>query len=137
MWIPEYKRAKILKTIIVFIILAGVLVGVNFIYSRIAKETTDIKLMDRKELRYDADGPFIMIDTSKHLIGFYRDTLPVYHDKFNEFIDEGIYTAEYDEYTGMLDIYGGNGNIITSIDISKDEELQHGFNKCPVLVYGG
>ena len=135
MWIPEYKRAKIAKTIVVLAIVMVVLIMFNLIYSRTAKEATDIAMMNKRELHYDADGPFIMIDIKHDLIGFYRATLPVYHNRFKEEIEPGIYTAEFDEYGNTIDIYNGSKVLITSIDVSKDEELQHGFDECPVLVY--
>lgn len=75
---------KILCLIVAFSVVAAVLTG----RAKIAAE------MDRRELWYDADGDFIMLDTSNDMIGFYHAVKPLTHVWARAHIDPGVYIAE-------------------------------------------
>ena len=59
--------------------------------SKDVKEKAAIRQMDAKELHYDANDWFIMIDKSEGLVGVYYGTKPIQHIWTDVDIDEGVF----------------------------------------------
>lgn len=135
MYISRYKRDLIAKRIIVIeIILFIIIIGIS-IYKNIASNNA-MATMDKTELRYDADGPFIMINTEDDLIGYYIASEPVLHYEYNEYIEEGVYNVTYDTYNNTLDLVKKSGEIAASISMDgKDIEFINDFKDSVALVY--
>ena len=92
--------------------------------------------MDKTELRYDADGPFIMINTEDNLIGYYIGSEPVLHYEYDEYVEEGVYDVTYDIDNNTLDLVKKSGEVVASINMDgKDIELINDFKDSVALVY--
>lgn len=135
MYIPKYKRRKIIQWVVAITIITLIAIFVNSIWYNHFKNYSDVKVMNAKELHYDADGPFIMINNDDHLIGFYIGSTPIIHYKYNEYVEEGIYDVEYNEYEDSLYIKRGNGDIAGYINMNHNLELTMNFADAKVLVY--
>ena len=135
MYISRYKRDLIAKRIIVIeIILLAILIGLS-IYKNITSNNA-MATMDKTELRYDADGPFIMINTEDDLIGYYIGSEPVLHYEYDEYIEEGVYDVTYDIDNNTLDLIKKSGEVVVSINMDgKDIELINDFKDSVALVY--
>jgi hypothetical protein len=135
MYISRYKRDLIAKRIIVIeIILLAILIGLS-IYKNITSNNA-MATMDKTELRYDADGPFIMINTEDDLIGYYIGSEPVLHYEYDEYIEEGVYDVIYNIDNNTLDLIKKSGEVVVSINMDgKDIELINDFKDSVALVY--
>ena len=135
MYIPRYKRELIAKRIIVIeIILLAILIGFS-IYKNITSNNA-MATMDKTELRYDADGPFIMINTEDDLIGYYIGSEPILHYEYDEYVEEGVYDVIYDIDNNTLDLVKKSGEVVASINMDgKDIELINDFKDSVALVY--
>lgn len=135
MYISRYKRDLIAKRIIVIeIILFIIIIGIS-IYKNIASNNA-MATMDKTELRYDADGPFIMINTEDDLIGYYIGSEPVLHYEYNEYIEEGVYDVIYNIHNNTLDLTKKSGEVVASISMDgKDIEFINDFKDSVALVY--
>ena len=69
---------RILQTapLVLFVIACSVLLAYGLRALQRSMQTDD---MDRRELQYDADDDFVMIDTQNALIGVYHATRPLRH----------------------------------------------------------
>ena len=135
MYIPRYKRDLIAKRIIVIeIILLAILIGFS-IYKNITSNNA-MATMDKTELRYDADGPFIMINTEDNLIGYYIGSEPILHYEYDEYVEEGVYDVTYDIDNNTLDLVKKSGEVVASISMDgKDIDLINDFKDSVALVY--
>lgn len=135
MYISRYKRDLIAKRIIVIeIILLAILIGFS-IYKNITSNNA-MATMDKTELRYDADGPFIMINTEDDLIGYYIGSEPILHYEYDEYVEEGVYDVIYDIDNNTLDLVKKSGEVVASISMDgKDIELINDFKDSVALVY--
>lgn len=135
MYISRYKRELIAKSIIAIGIIAIIIIIGILIYKN--KVSNDAMItMDKTELRYDADGPFIMINTEDDLIGYYIGSEPVLHYEYNEYVEEGVYNVTYDTYNNTLDLVKKSGEIVASISMDgKDIEFINDFKDSVALVY--
>lgn len=135
MYISRYKRDLIAKRIIVIeIILLAILIGFS-IYKNITSNNA-MATMDKTELRYDADGPFIMINTEDDLIGYYIGSEPILHYEYDEYVEEGVYDVIYDIDNNTLDLVKKSGEVVASINMDgKDIELINDFKDSVALVY--
>lgn len=135
MYISRYKRDLIAKRIIVIeIILLAILIGFS-IYKNITSNDA-MATMDKTELRYDADGPFIMINTEDDLIGYYIGSEPILHYEYDEYVEEGVYDVIYDIDNNTLDLIKKSGEVVASINMDgKDIELINDFKDSVALVY--
>ena len=134
MYISRYKRELIAKRIIVIeIILLAIIIGIS-VYKNIASNNA-MATMDKTELRYDADGPFIMINTEDGLIGYYIGSEPVLHYEYNEYIEEGVYDVTYDIHNNTLDLVKKSGEVVASISMDGKYELINDFKDSVALVY--
>ena len=104
------------------------------IYNRQAAEQT----MDRIEMRYDADGPFILIDSSSGLIGVYNASDVIGHIWTKDAIGSpaGVYSLVI--YSDRIGLGRPETEWIHEIRIQKkdmniiSENMQPGI---PVLVF--
>ena len=135
MYISRCKRDLIAKRIIVIeIILLAILIGFS-IYKNITSNNA-MATMDKTELRYDADGPFIMINTEDDLIGYYIGSEPILHYEYDEYVEEGVYDVIYDIDNNTLDLVKKSGEVVASINMDgKDIELINDFKDSVALVY--
>lgn len=135
MYISRYKRDLIAKRIIVIeIILLAILIGLS-IYKNITSNNA-MTTMDKTELRYDADGPFIMINTEDDLIGYYIGSEPILHYEYDEYIEEGVYDVTYDIDNNTLDLVKKSGEVVASINMDgKDIDFINDFKDSVALVY--
>lgn len=142
MYISRYKRELIAKRIIVIvIILLAILTGLSIykigasIYKN--KVSNDaMATMDKTELRYDADGPFIMINTEDDLIGYYIGSEPILHYEYDEYVEEGVYDVVYDIDNNTLDLVKKSGEVVASINMDgKDIDFINDFKDSVALVY--
>ena len=135
MYISRYKRDLIAKRIIVIeIILLAILIGFS-IYKNITSNNA-MATMDKTELRYDADGPFIMINTEDDLIGYYIGSEPILHYEYDEYVEEGVYDVIYDIDNNTLDLVKKSGEVVASISMDgKDIEFINDFKDSVALVY--
>ena len=135
MYISRYKRELIAKRIIVIeIILLAIIIGIS-VYKNIASNNA-MATMDKTELRYDADGPFIMINTEDGLIGYYIGSEPILHYEYDEYIEEGVYDVTYDIDNNTLDLVKKSGEVVASISMDgKDIDFIDNFKDSVALVY--
>lgn len=134
MYISRYKRELIAKSIIVIgIIILVIIIGASIYNHKVSNDA--MTTMDKTELRYDADGPFIMINTEDDLIGYYIASEPVLHYEYNEYIEEGVYNVTYDTYNNTLDLVKKSGEIVASISMDGKDELIDDFKDSIALVY--
>ena len=135
MYISRYKRELIAKRIIVIeIILLAIIIGIS-VYKNIASNNA-MATMDKTELRYDADGPFIMINTEDDLIGYYIGSEPILHYEYDEYIEEGVYDVTYDIDNNTLDLVKKSGEVVASINMDgKDIDFINDFKDSVALVY--
>lgn len=135
MYISRYKRDLIAKRIIVIeIILLAILIGFS-IYKNIVSNNA-MATMNKTELRYDADGPFIMINTEDDLIGYYIGSEPILHYEYDEYIEEGVYDVIYNIDSNTLDLLEKSGEVVASINMDgKDIDLINDFKDSIALVY--
>ena len=135
MYISRYKRDLIAKRIIVIeIILLAILIGLS-IYKNITSNNA-MTTMDKTELRYDADGPFIMINTEDDLIGYYIGSEPILHYEYDEYIEEGVYDVTYDIDNNTLNLIKKSGEVVASINMDgKDIDFINDFKDSVALVY--
>lgn len=135
MYISRYKRELIAKRIIAIgIILLVIIIGILIYKNKVLNDA--MATMDKTELRYDADGPFIMINTEDDLIGYYIASEPVLHYEYNEYIEEGVYNVTYDTYNNTLDLVKKSGEIVASISMDgKDIDFINDFKDSVALVY--
>ena len=135
MYISRYKRELIAKRIIVIeIILLAIIIGIS-VYKNIASNNA-MATMDKTELRYDADGPFIMINTEDNLIGYYIGSEPILHYEYDEYVEEGVYDVIYDIDNNTLDLIKKSGEVVASINMDgKDIDFINDFKDSVALVY--
>lgn len=101
---------------------------------RAAKE----EKMDRRELHYDADGEFIMIDTQDGHMGVYDAVKPVRHIWINRLkrIKPGVYNL--DVCSGWIELYNNSmeGVYVVKMDEKNDRFFHASVSQgAPVLVY--
>lgn len=101
---------------------------------RAAKE----EKMDRRELHYDADGEFIMIDTQDGHMGVYDAVKPVRHIWINRLkrIKPGVYNL--DVCSGWIELYNNSmeGVYVIKMNESDDRFFHASVSQgVPVLAY--
>ena len=141
MYIPRYKReliakrvATIIEIIILVITILVIIIGI-LAYKNIASNNA-MATMDKTELRYDADGPFIMINTEDDLIGYYIGSEPILHYEYDEYVEEGVYDVIYNTHNNTLDLIEKSGEVVASINMDgKDIEFINDFKDSVALVY--
>ena len=141
MYIPRYKReliakrvATIIEIIILVITILVIIIGILAYKNKVSNDA--MATMDKTELRYDADGPFIMINTEDDLIGYYIGSEPVLHYEYDEYIEEGVYDVIYDIDNNTLDLIEKSGEVVASINMDgKDIEFINDFKDSVALVY--
>jgi len=148
------KKLILLVVAIVIVLSVIVMVRLGFdyedgkVYSG-AKIITNVKdpieAMNSRELWYDATGPFIIIDKTNSIIGYYNGIQPLMHEK--EFpmyrdLEDGFYDAYYNPETKYFYIVNEEdpsiveydwclqNDIVLDIFIDKDAP-----EKFPVLIY--
>lgn len=104
------------------------------VYRRAEKEVS----MDARELQYDADGGFIMIDMQEGLMGVYDAVKPVRHiwKKKLKRLSPGVYKLAVCD--GWIELY--NDDLHGSYVVGMNDEdnqffLRHVEQDTPVLVY--
>lgn len=138
MYIPRYKRRKILHWIVAIVIIIFISWVLNRMwYDFYSTNENAIRRMDIQEKHYDSDGPFIMISIEDHLIGYYIGTIPIVHYEYTDEIENGIYNVFYDEYSESFKLTTRTGNIIGYIETHNNIELINNFNDSIALVYNG
>lgn len=123
----------LIAVILLILIVAGGATALQ-IYNRQAAEQT----MDRIEMRYDADGPFILIDSSSGLIGVYNASDVIGHIWTKDAIESpaGVYSLVI--YSDRIGLGRPETEWIHEIRIKKKdmniifENMQPGI---PVLVF--
>ena len=141
MYIPRYKReliakrvTTIIEIIILVIVILVIIIGILAYKNKVSNDA--MATMDKTELRYDADGPFIMINTEDNLIGYYIGSEPILHYEYDEYIEEGVYDVTYDIDNNTLDLVKKSGEVVASISMDgKDIELINDFKDSVALVY--
>lgn len=141
MYIPRYKReliakrvATIIEIIILVIIIFVVIIGILAYKNKVSNDA--MAIMDKTELRYDADGPFIMINTEDDLIGYYIGSEPILHYEYDEYIEEGVYDVIYNIDNNTLDLIKKSGEVVASINMDgKDIDFINDFKDSVALVY--
>lgn len=103
-------------------------------YRRAEKEAE----MDARELQYDADGGFIMIDMQEGLMGVYKAVRPVRHiwKKRLKRLSPGIYNLSICD--GWIELYNKDLHGVYVIDMNEDDNrffLSGVEQDIPVLVY--
>ena len=128
------KRMEFLIALILLILIVAGGATAMQIYNRQAAEQT----MDRIEMRYDADGPFILIDSSSGLIGVYNASDVIGHIWTKDAIGSpaGVYSLVI--YSDRIGLGRPETEWIHEIRIQKkdmniiSENMQPGI---PVLVF--
>ena len=141
MYIPRYKReliakrvATIIEIIIFVITILVIIIGILAYKNKVSNDA--MATMDKTELRYDADGPFIMINTEDDLIGYYIGSEPILHYKYDEYVEEGVYDVIYNIDNNTLDLIEKSGEVVASINMDgKDIEFINDFKDSVALVY--
>lgn len=87
-----------IKLFVMALVMFTLLSGIHMI--KVADETT-LEIMNKRELWYDADGYFILVNERTHLVGVYDGTKPLRH-----------FSCEFDR-----DI--DNNTVITAADLEK------------------
>ena len=128
---------RILQTapLVLFVITCSVLLAYGLRALQRSMQTDD---MDRRELQYDADDDFVMIDTQNALIGVYHATRPLRHawkDRLRQ-IPPGTYYLSICD--GWLELWNHEMRGVYVIWTTEDENrffLRTIKQDIPVLVY--
>lgn len=88
-----FKRFPVEHTFLTLIVLIAVYVCVILVCQGIddRQKREAEQRMDARELHYDANSWFILIDKSEGMIGIYDGTKPVQHIWVDVSIDEGVF----------------------------------------------
>lgn len=96
-------------------------------------EKTKMRIMDQRELQYDADGYFVMIDKMKCFCGVYEANTPLYYFDVYATLPSGSYdmivTDDWLEFYKKTDMY------ILIIDKKHLDEIGKIIQKATALVY--
>ena len=128
---------RILQTapFVLFVITCSVLLAYGLRALQRSMQTDD---MDRRELQYDADDDFVMIDTQNALIGVYHATRPLRHawkDRLRQIPPGTYYLSVCD---GWLELWNHEMRGVYVIWTTEDENrffLRTIKQDIPVLVY--
>lgn len=136
MYVSRYTKSRIKKIIIALLVLAGLCLAIA-IYANFTINKKNISAMDKKEMNYDADGPFILIDKDHNLIGYYYDYQAIKHDKFDasKFKVGIYYILIEDQFNVLLSSKTGDYEV-NNWEMENNPEFQKTFpNGTPVLIY--
>lgn len=122
-----------------FAILLSVIIAVFIWYGikRAQMDSAEME-MDRRELNYDADGGFVMIDTMAAHMGVYDATKPLLHiwkERLRR-LDPGVYHLTICD--GWLELYSNDMHGVYVIFLRQDETdffLENVEQDIPVLAY--
>lgn len=101
-----------------------------------SKQQRWLKEMDAREVHYDADDYFLMIDAKKGIAGFYYAAHPLTHMRIRIDAPDGVYDAYF--HGGYMFLEHRKQDATIQIALTKrqaewiEEHYEDGF---PVLVY--
>ena len=129
------KRTLQTASLVVFIITCSVLAAYGMRQLQRELQKGD---MDRRELQYDADDDFVMIDTQNALMGVYHATRPLRHSWKERLraIPPGVYYLSICD--GWLELWNHEMRGVYVIWTTEDENrffLRNIKQDIPVLVY--
>lgn len=88
----KMRRRLIAATLALLIVVLGTVIPERM-------KQHQIENMNRQELHYDADGPFIMLNRATGLLGYYEGCTPIHHewvdDQITREIADGVYVSQY------------------------------------------
>lgn len=116
-----------LKTILKAVILIVIILAIALIQVEFEREKLVRNTMDRRELWYDANGYFVMVNTTDKIVGVYDAITPIYH--FPCTIDQAIENMTVITVTDLEDY----GISLSPDQMSKIREICP--EDTPVLIY--
>ena len=121
---------KIILRIIV--ITALLLVVINLLMSAAV-----VRKMNERELHYDADDYFLLVDQEHQCMGFYYGSIPLKHVGYKGQVPDGVYEAEIIWNEGIL-LEDGNLHVMIRLPASMMRWIEKNYKSGqPALVYGG